>query len=272
MIDSHCHLDARAFDGDRDAVLARARAAGVTELVVPAVGPDGWAALRDLCRATPGLHFGLGIHPQLLPEVPARDDDRHLADLDAALARGGAVAVGECGLDGASAAAGAPLDRQVAVLRGHLAVARRHRLPVILHCLRAHDALLALLEEEALPAGGVLHSWSGSAEQVRAFLPAGLHFAFAGPVTFERARRPLAAARAVPRERLLLETDAPDQTPAPHRGGRNEPAYLPLVAAGVAAALGIPAEEVGAITARNARALFRLPVAPAGEGAAPGVG
>lgn len=272
MIDTHCHLDARAFDGDREAVLARARAAGVTDLIVPAVGPDGWAALRDLCQATPGLHFGVGIHPQLLPEVPARDDDRRLADLDAALARGGAVAVGECGLDGPCAGAGAPLDRQVAVLRGHLALARRHRLPVILHCLRAHDALLALLAEDALPQGGVLHSWSGSADQVRAFLPAGLHFSFAGPVTFPGARRPLEAARAVPRDRLLLETDAPDQTPAPHRGGRNEPAYLPLVAAAVAAALGLPAEELDALTTANARALFGIGAARAGRGAGPGLG
>ncbi|BDG06676.1 TatD family hydrolase [Anaeromyxobacter oryzae] len=258
MIDTHCHLDGDAFAGDRDAVIARARAAGVTDVVIPAVGPEGWAALPPLCAAAAGLHFGLGIHPQLLPELAPAGDDRRLADLDAALARGGAVAVGECGLDGPSVEAGAPMDRQVAVLRGHLALARTHRLPVIVHCLRAHDALLAVLAAEPLPAGGVLHSWSGSADQVRAFLSFGLHFAFAGPVTYARARKPLVAARAVPRDRLLLETDAPDQTPAPHRGGRNEPAYLPLVAAGLAAALGVSPAELDATTTANARALFRI--------------
>jgi TatD DNase family protein len=257
VIDSHCHLDARAFDADRAEALARARAAGVSDVVVPAVGPEGWAPLAAWSAATPGVHHGLGIHPQLLPELDPRGDDRRLADLEAALARGGAVAVGECGLDGPSVEAGAPMDRQVAVLRGHLALARRFRLPVILHCLRAHEPLLALLGEAPLPAGGVLHSFSGSADQVRAYLPSGLHFSFAGSLTYERARKPLEAARAVPRERLLVETDAPDQTPRPHRG-RNEPAYLPGVLAALAGALGLGAAEADALTAANARALFRL--------------
>jgi TatD DNase family protein len=146
----------------------------------------------------------------------------------------------------------------VAVLAGHLALARKHRLPALLHGLRAHDPLLALLERDGLPPGGVLHSFSGSAEQVAPFARLGLHFAFAGPVTYERARKPLLAARAVPPDRLLLETDAPDQTPRPHRG-RCEPAYLVEVAAALAAALGRPVAEVDALTSANARRLFRLP-------------
>lgn len=257
MIDTHCHLDAAAFDGDRDAVLARARAAGVTDVVVPAVGPDGWERLAAFAAATPGVHFGLGVHPQLLPELDPRGDDRMLADLEAALARGGAVCVGECGLDGATAAAGAPLDRQSSVLRAHLRLAQRFGLPVSLHHLRALDPLLALLREEPLPAGGVLHSFSGSPEQVAPFAALGLHFSFAGPVTYERARRPLLAARAVPEGRLLLETDAPDQTPRPRRG-RNEPAFLPGIAAALAGALGIAADELDRRTSASARALFRL--------------
>jgi TatD DNase family protein len=258
VIDTHCHLDGPQFDADREDVLARARAAGVTDLIVPAIGPGGWDGLAAWAGRTPGVHFALGIHPQLLPELPPGDDGRRLEALEAALARGGAVGIGECGLDGPSVAAGAPLDRQVAVLRGHLRLARRLALPVILHCLRAHEALLALLAEEPLPAGGVLHSFSGSAEQVGAYARHGLHLSFAGPVTYERARKPLAAARAVARDRLLLETDAPDQTPRPHRG-RNEPALLPGIAAAVAAALGTTVEEVDALTSANARALFRLP-------------
>ncbi len=258
MIDTHCHLDKPEFDPDRGDVLARARAAGVTDVIIPAIGPDRWAALRSFTARTTGTHFGLGVHPQLLPGLAPSGDDRRLADLEAALAQGGAVGVGECGLDGPSVDAGAPLDRQVAVLRGHLGLARRFRLPVMLHCLKAHDALLALLDEEPLPAGGVLHSFSGSADQVRQYLRHGLHFSFAGPVTYERARKPLDAARAVPRDRLLVETDAPDQTPRPHRG-RNEPAFLPGIAAAVAAALGMTPQEVDALTTANARALFRLP-------------
>jgi len=259
LIDTHCHLDGAAFAPDRDAVLARARAAGVSEIVVPSIGPEGWPALARYSAATPGVHFGLGIHPQLLPALDGRDDDRRLADLDAALGAGGAVAVGECGLDGPSIPAGAPLERQVHVLRGHLALARKHRLPVMLHCLKLHEPLLALLDEEdgPVPAGGVLHSFSGSADQVRSYVRSGLHFSFAGAVTYEGARRPIAALMAVPPERLLLETDAPDQTPRPHRG-RNEPAFLPAIAAAVARATGRTVAEVDALTSANARALFRL--------------
>lgn len=264
MIDTHCHLDAPPFDADRAEVLARARRAGVTDVVIPAVGPARWTALLALVAATPGLHAGLGIHPQLLPEVEPRDDDRLLAELDAALGRaapgGRVVCVGECGLDGGSVARGASMDRQVAVLEGQLALARKHGLPVSLHMLRAAEPLLAVLARDGLPAGGALHSYSGSAEQVAPFARLGLHFAFAGPLTYEKARKPLLAARAVPPDRLLLETDAPDQTPRPHRG-RCEPGFLGEVRDALAAALGTTAAEVDALTTANARSLFRLPPA-----------
>jgi TatD DNase family protein len=239
-------------------VLARARAAGVTDVLVPAIGPDRWEALLGLAAASPGVHAGLGIHPQLLPELDPRDDDRHLADLDAALARGAARFVGECGLDGASVAAGAPMERQEAVLRAQLRLAARYGLPVSLHGLKAHAPLLRLLEREGLPDGGVFHSYSAPVAEVGAFAAAGAWFAFAGPVTYQGARRPLEAARAVPRDRLLLETDAPDQTPRPHRG-RCEPAHLAEVAGALAPALGMTVAELDLLTTANARRLFRLP-------------
>jgi TatD DNase family protein len=261
VIDSHCHLDGRAFDADREAVLARARAAGVTDLVVPAVEPSGWAGLLELASDHPGVHAALGIHPQALPGLDPAHDDRHLADLEALLSRGGAVAVGECGLDGPTVAAGVPLDRQLAVLRGHLGIARRLGLPLILHSLRSHDSMREALDRDGVPGGGVLHSFSGSAEQVPRLAELGLHFSFAGPVTYEAARKPLAAVRAVALDRLLVETDAPDQTPRPHRGARNEPGNLPLVLAGVASAIGATPAELDVLTTRNARRLFRLPPA-----------
>lgn len=258
MIDTHCHLASPKFDHDRAEVIRRAREAGVTELVLPSVGPSDFSALRALAAAEPGLHAAYGIHPQLLAELPASGDDLLLRLLETVLAAGGAVAVGECGLDGPCAEAGAPMDRQVRLLRAQLALARRHRLPVLLHCLKAHDALLAVLEAEPLPAGGVLHSWSGSAEQVAPFARLGLGFSFAGPITFENARRGPAALRAVPRELLLLETDAPDQTPRPHHG-RCEPAHLREVAAGAAKVLGMEVGELDALTSANARRLLGLP-------------
>jgi TatD DNase family protein len=257
VIDTHCHLASPKFDEDRDAVLLRAREAGVTELVVPAVAPSDFGAIRALAARDAGIHAAYGIHPQLLPEIPASGDDLLLGLLDTALAAGGAAALGECGLDGPSVGAGAPMERQIAVLRAQLGLARRYSVPVLLHCLKAHDALLAVLEAEPLPAGGILHSWSGSAEQVAPFSRFGLGFSFAGAITFEGARRGPAAARAVPRELLLLETDAPDQTPRPHHG-RCEPAHLREVAEGLGRVIGMTAADVDALTTANARRILRL--------------
>lgn len=253
MFDTHCHLDSPAFDADRDQVLERARNAGVERILVPAIGPRGWEGLLAWSQGREGIQVGLGIHPQLLPELDPREDDRHLARLDELLASGAASAVGECGLD-APAAAQVPMERQLSVFRAHLELARRHRLPLLVHCLHAHDELEALFRELP-PPPSVLHSFSGSAEQVRHYLRWDLWFAFAGPITYENARRGPAAARAVPAERLLVETDAPDQTPRPHRG-RCEPAHLVEVVDGLARALGCEPAEVAARTAANARTLF----------------
>ena len=120
MIDTHCHLASSRFDPDREAVIRRAREAGVTDLVVPAVGPSEFATIRALAAADPGIHGAYGIHPQLLPELPQTGDDRLLVALETALAAGGAVAVGECGLDGPSVEAGASMERQVRLLRARL--------------------------------------------------------------------------------------------------------------------------------------------------------
>ena len=144
-------------------------------------------------------------------------------------------------------------------LGGHLAIARRLGLPVILHALRVPDAIREELERDGVPAGGVLHSFSGSAEHLGPLSALGLHVSFAGAVTWPGARKPGLAARAVAPDRLLVETDAPDQAPHPHRRVRNEPSRLPLVVAAVAAARAEEPAEVARRTAENARRLFRLP-------------
>jgi TatD DNase family protein len=256
VIDTHCHLDSPRFDDDRAQVLERAWAAGVKGIVIPAVGPDSWEALSALPSSEPRLKIGLGIHPQLLPQLPEADDETHLARLDTLLAAGKAQAVGECGLDGPSAA-GAPMERQLRVFRAHLRLATKHRLPILVHCLRAQPQLQLALEEEGLPvAGCLLHSYSGSAELVKRYAKWGCHFSFAGPVTFLEGRRPREAALAVPLERLMVETDAPDQAPHPHRGQRCEPAMLPLMVQAMAEARGLDPQELAARTEENARRLF----------------
>jgi TatD DNase family protein len=257
VIDTHCHLDVAAFDSDREAVLARAIAAGLRGILVPAIRPRSWDALIGLARGHAGvLRVALGIHPQIVPELEPGELPADLPDaLARACAAGGAhvVAIGECGLDGGTGAH----ELQETVLRAHVRAARSLAKPLVVHVLRAHDrAPQVLREERAGEVGGVLHSYSGGAGLVPTYRDLGFAFSFAGPITYPQARRPLEAARAIPSELLLAETDAPDQAPASRRGGRSEPAFVAEVIAGLAAARGESAAEVAALTAENARLIF----------------
>jgi TatD DNase family protein len=138
-------------------------------------------------------------------------------------------------------------------------LARKHKLPLIVHVLRAHPHFKRFLQDEPIPERGLLmHSYSGSVDFTPFYVRYGCHFSFAGPVTFEGARRPIEALKKIPLERLMAETDAPDQAPHPHRGGRSEPAYLPLIIEGLARGLGAEVEAVRTATTANARAFFRL--------------
>jgi TatD DNase family protein len=255
MFDTHCHLDLEAFDADRDAVVERALATGVTRILVPGVDPRTWGDLERLGDRVTAVRIALGVHPQLLPDRPTSEVREALAALPRRLALCGAVAVGETGLDGPSAKRGAPLAWQEEVLLAHLAVARDAGLPVVLHCVSAHDAMLRVLRREA-PVRGVLHAYSGSAQLVPLYAACGVHFSFAGPITWPGARRPLEAARQVAPHRLLAETDSPDQAPHPHRGVRNEPGLLPHVLRALAVARREDADEVRRVTTANALALF----------------
>lgn len=260
LFDTHCHLDLPAFDGDRSEVVARARAAGVQGVLIPAIRPATWTALVALPASHPRLPMvlALGVHPQIVPQLAP--DERRLAEdpnrLAEAVRTAGAVAVGECGLDGGTE------DRlgQERIFRAHLRAARELGLPVVVHVLRAHDTAARILREERVAdVGGVMHSYSGGAGLLPVYRDLGLHFSFAGPITFPGARRPLEAARAVPDELLLVETDAPDQAPEPHRNTRCEPASLRAVVQGLAQVRGTAPDELAALTARNAHRLFRIP-------------
>ncbi len=266
--DTHAHIDMPRF-GDRTEqrfAALRAAAAGISGILIPGVEPATWDHLlevaEDLRENAQGMCFvtALGIHPQALPDLDPGGDEAALSALRARVlaAPGGMVAIGECGLDFGPLGAGAPRERQIAVLRAHLELARATGLPLLLHCLKAHAALLELLLERPLPPS-ILHSYSGSAEMVPAFCRAGHAISFAGALTIPGARRPGLAARAVPTDRLLIETDAPDQTPHARRPARNEPAFLVDVARAVAEARGEPVEQVAATTSANARRLLRLP-------------
>jgi TatD DNase family protein len=249
VIDTHCHLDLPAFDTDRDAVIERALAAGVSGILVPAIRPRTWEALAALVREHACLRHAIGVHPQIVPEL----DRSELVDLEPRLLEAcrDAIAVGECGLDGTIGER--ELQRQI--FRIHIRVARALDKPLIVHVLRAHDEAPRILREDG-PVRGILHSYSGGADLVATYAALGMAFSFAGPVTYANARKPIEAARAIPTELLLAETDAPDQAPEPHRGGRSEPAFIAAVIAGLAAARGSSPSEIAAVTTANARRLL----------------
>lgn len=273
-LDTHCHLDAAEFDADRAAMRQRARDAGVTHCVIPAVELANFDAVRALAQAF-GDSYALGIHP--LYVARAQDDD--LAALDAALAARMTdprlVAVGEIGLDYfVPALQEEPLrSRQENFYRAQLQLAKRHRLPVILHVRRSADRLLKHLRDlgrDGHRFGGIAHAFNGSEVQAQAFIDLGFKLGFGGAVTFERALQLRHLAATLPLSSIVLETDAPDIAPhwlyttAEQRAlgvpqGRNEPAELPRIAQTIAQLRGISMEALGAATTANAlQALPRL--------------
>lgn len=253
LVDSHCHLDAPEFDGDRDAMLARARAAGVAAMVVPAITAASWPALRQACVSDAALHPAYGLHPMFLAE----HRPTHLDELRAWLEREKPCAVGECGLD--FFVEGLDATAQGHYFEKQLQLAREFELPVIVHARRAVEDVIQTLRRIG-GLRGVIHSFSGSPEQARQLWDMGFLIGMGGPVTYPRANRLRTLVATMPLEFLLLETDAPDQPDADIRGQRNEPARLAAIAAAVATLRGQAVEEIASQTTANARRLFNLPV------------
>lgn len=252
LVDSHSHLDADAFDVDRAAVIERARRAGVTRQILPAVAASNWNALRDLCAAQAGLFPAYGLHPMYLAEH--RVD--HLDRLDELIRSERPCAVGECGLD--FHVEGLDRDAQLRFFNRQLELAREHDLPVIVHARRAFDEVAACFRKLG-PLRGVVHSFSGSEQQAEAFWKLGFSLGISGPVTYPRAQRLRGIVARMPLEYLLLETDSPDQPLHGHQGQRNEPALLVEVLRAVAGLRGESEDQIASITSDNARRLFRLP-------------
>jgi len=256
LIDSHCHLDAAEFDDDRDSVVARARAAGVTRQIVPAVDAASWPKLREVCAAMPGLYAAYGLHPMYLSE----HRDEHVPLLREWLERERPLAVGECGLD--YFIEGLDHHAQQRYFDAQLQLAREFDLPVIVHARRAVDAVIGSIRRIG-GLRGVVHSYSGSVEQARQLWDQGFLLGLGGPVTYERANRLRRLAATMPVEYLLLETDAPDQPDAGIRGQRNEPARLIHVLDTMAGLRGVAPAELAKATSANAERLFRLPAVSA---------
>ncbi|MBW2460186.1 MAG: TatD family hydrolase [Deltaproteobacteria bacterium] len=260
LFDSHCHLDFVAFDADRDLVLDRARAAGVVGMVVAAVHPRDWARAGALAAAHDDVFAAVGVHPEVLPGLTAASLGDALGALVAEAGVHRAVAIGETGFDSRVTSEGVSLEAQGRAVDAHRHAARALGLPVILHIVGAHGPALEHLERGGpFPHGGVVHSYSGSAELVDRYVALNLHLGFAGAVVRPKARKPRAAAARVPAGRLLVETDAPDQPLSGAVSTRNEPSAVARVAEAVAAARGEAFETVARFTTENARVLYRLP-------------
>ena len=258
LVDSHAHLDAEDFDPDRAAVLARARRAGVRAVVCPGIGADSSEAAARLAGAEEGVFAATGIQPNYCAQAADGDWDR----VAALAGRPRVVAVGETGLDRHWDFT--PFAVQQDFFDRHLRLAQSRGLPVIVHCREAEADVLAMLREAAGrgPLAGVIHAFSGDAAMAGECLAMGLHVSLAGAVTYTNKKFGVLreAARAVPEDRLLVETDSPYLVPHPLRGRekRNEPAHLGLVVQCLAELRGVAAERVAAQTAANARRLFRI--------------
>ncbi len=253
MFDSHCHLDAEEYDHDRDGVLQRARDAGITGIMVPGYSPTEWPRLLKLDA---GQICGVGLHPLYVHELTAQQRSEALASLPSWLERTHAKAVGECGLDlPVSKRGGASLEAQEGVVRQHLALARDGQLPIILHCVRAHARMLALLDEVG-PLPGVMHAYGGPAELVPEYTKRGMRFSFGGILTHDNAKKPRHALTAVPLERLLVETDGPSQVPHGVQRARSEPADVVRVLEVMSTLRREPLEQLARVTEDNARSLF----------------
>lgn len=258
LVDSHCHLTWPSFEGDVAAVVDRMGAAGVAQAVVVATGVEDARRVRTLTDRHAGLYPTAGIHPN---DVPA-DAEAALAALEALLREGGVAAVGETGLDYYRDRV--DRARQQRSFRRQAELARELDLPVIVHIrdgdgrADAYDDVQRILAETS-GVRGVIHCFTGDAAHAEGYLSLGFYVSFSGILTFPKGENVREAARAVPIERTLVETDAPFLAPIPHRGQRNEPAYVAHVAAALAPLKELSEADVRRITARNARSLFRLP-------------
>ncbi len=255
LVDTHAHLGDPQLTAELPALLERARAAGVAQIVVVATTAEDSGAVTRLVAGHSGLFAAVGIHPNDAAQAQSDDWERVERLLDSPKV----VALGETGLDRYRDRT--PFALQQEWFGRHLSLGQERGLPVVIHCRQSEQDLIDQMRSLRRPVRGVLHSFTGSWDDAQAFLDLGLHISFAGMVTFTNksldALREVAAR--VPADRLLVETDCPYLSPHPHRGKTNEPGYVALTAARLAGVRGVTLDELVQQTTANARQLFNLP-------------
>jgi TatD DNase family protein len=270
FFDSHCHFDFVEFNADRAALWQACNAQGITQLLIPGVTPDQWQTAAQLCVQYAGLCYAAGIHPHWIERQPwFQVDTNNLLNnsvrekiaaliqqefnLSTNVCAARCVAVGECGLDKMIATS---FELQQQLLTIHIDVANQLRKPLIIHCVRAHNELIALLKKNKAEVGGVIHAFSGSYEVARQYVDLGFYLGIGGTITYERAQKTRAAAAKIPLECLVLETDAPDMPLYGKQGQRNSPEYIPQIAQVLADLRDIAVDEIAAVTCCNTMRLF----------------
>ncbi len=253
LIDSHCHLNALQFDADRAAVIERAGDAGVRLLLDVGTEPVEWDRSLDLARADPRVRCILGLHPNRAG-LWSTDISNQLIHL---LASPQVAALGETGLDYYRLGASGQQQREVFI--AHLEIASQLALPVVIHAREAYDDILSVLEEHGRGTSGVLHSFAGNVGHAERAVALGYSIGISGPVTYRSGANVREVVAAMPLDRLLIETDSPYLPPHPHRGKRNEPAHVALIAAAVAEQRGMAVDDLARATSENVTLLFGVP-------------
>ncbi len=253
LVDSHCHLDFPDYAADQEEVIAAAVKAGVTRMITIGIDYRTSAAAVALAAEYESVYAAVGIHPHHAAEMS--DDD--LSAIVGLAKSPEVVAYGEVGIDMVKNYA--PLEVQKEKFSRQVALAKELELPLIIHDREAHAEILAILQKEApFPAKGVIHCFSGNLDIASRFMELGFYISIPGVVTFNKAEELQEAARRIPLESLLVETDAPFLAPVPRRGRRNEPAYVLYTAQKVAELKGITLDEVAGTTTANVEKLFHL--------------
>jgi TatD DNase family protein len=258
LIDSHCHLADDAFVQDLPDVVARARAEGLTHALCILAAENSTEAerARELTRLWPALRFGIGVHPHQAGQFTGREPEVITLVRSSIMSLPEARAVGEIGLDYHYDFAPRPVQHEV--FRLQIRLARELDLPVIIHTREAEDDTLAILREETGGSvRGVMHCFTGSPRLAEEALALGMHISFAGIVTFPKGANVREVAAIVPADRLLYETDSPYLAPIPHRGKRNEPAWVAQVVEALATLRRVPLQELQQQTSANFETLFR---------------
>ena len=254
LIDTHAHIDGEAFDADRAAVVDRALENGVEAIINMGDTLESSARSVQLTEEFPAVYAGVGVHPEEAFPMTGADDDRLAAW--AALPK--VVAIGEIGLDYYWEKYSEKRELQKRIFIRQLDLARQLHLPVCIHDRDAHGDTLAILKTEGRGIRGVLHCYSGSMETARELLKLGWYLGIDGPLTFKNAAKLPEIVRALPADRILVETDCPYMTPAPFRGKRNEPAFVKYIAQRAAEIRAESPEEFSIKTRQNARDLYGI--------------